>query len=59
MLLEYLTELKNSLSEDDFYRFMKDVTNDIKVNRVAFNKKTSQAEFKDVCKILLEVLDRC
>jgi hypothetical protein len=59
MLLEYLTELKNSLSEDEFYRFMKDVTNDIKVNRVAFNKKTSQAEFKDVCKILLEVLDRC
>ncbi|MDB1969445.1 hypothetical protein [Clostridium tertium] len=59
MLLEYLTELKNSLSEDDFYRFMKDVTNDIKVNRVAFNKKTSQAEFKNVCEILKGTLLRC
>ncbi|MBS5306450.1 hypothetical protein [Clostridium sp.] len=59
MLLEYLTELKNSLSEDDFYRFMKDVTNDIKVNRVAFNKKTSQAEFKNICEILKGTLLRC
>lgn len=59
MLLEYLTELKNSLSEDEFYRFMKDVTNDIKVNRVAFNKKTSQAEFKNVCEILKGTLLRC
>lgn len=59
MLLKYLTELKNSLSEDDFYRFMKDVTNDIKVNRVAFNKKTSQAEFKNVCEILKGILLRC
>lgn len=59
MLLEYLTELKNSLSEDDFYRFMKDVTNDIKVNRVAFNKKTSQSEFKNVCEILKGTLLRC
>lgn len=59
MLLQYLTELKNSFSKDDFYSFMRDVTNDIKVNRVAFNKRTSQEEFKNICEILKEALLRC
>lgn len=59
MLLKYLTELKNSLAKDDFYSFMRDVTNDIKVNRIAFNKRTSQAEFENICEILKETLVRC
>lgn len=59
MLLKYLTELKNSLAKDDFYSFMRDVTNDIKVNRIAFNKRTSQADFKNICEILKGTLLRC
>lgn len=58
MLFEYLTELKNSLSKDEFSKFMRDVTNDIKVNRIAFNKKTSQEEFKNICEILKGALAR-
>lgn len=58
MLFKYLTELKNSLSEDEFIDFMIDVTNDIKVNRIAFNKRTSQEEFKNICEILKGALAR-
>lgn len=56
MLFEYLTKLKKNLSEDDFNEFMQDVENDIKVNRVAFGKKTSQQEFINICEILKGVL---
>lgn len=59
MLFKYLTELKNSLSKDDFHRFMNDVTNDIKANRVAFNKRTSSKEFINICEILKITLMRC
>lgn len=59
MLLQYLTEIKSSLSKEEFLKFMSDVTNDIKVNRIAFNKRTSQAEFKYICEILKVVLIRC
>lgn len=58
MLFKYLTELKNSLSKDEFNKFMRDVTNDIKVNRIASNKKTSQEEFKNICEILKGALSR-
>lgn len=59
MLFKYLTELKNSLSAKEFSAFMNDVTNDIKANRVAFNKKTSQVEFINICEILKVTLRRC
>lgn len=52
MLFKYLTKLKKSLSKDDFKKFMQDVENDIKVNRIAFGKKTSQQEFINICEIL-------
>lgn len=52
MLFEYLTKLKEGLSKDDFKKFMQDVENDIKVNRVAFGKRTSQQEFINICEIL-------
>lgn len=58
MLFKYLTELKNSLSKDEFRAFMIDVTNDIKANRIAFNKKTSQEEFKNICEMLKGALAR-
>ncbi|MDU5111670.1 MAG: hypothetical protein E6248_14600 [Clostridium sp.] len=59
MLLNYLTELKKGLSDQEFKVFMKDVDNDIKVNRIQFGKRTSQKEFKEICEIFLGVMDRC
>lgn len=59
MLLNYLTELKKGLSDEEFKVFMKDVDNDIKVNRIQFGKRTSQEEFKEICEIFLGVMDRC
>lgn len=58
MLLIYLTELKNSLSDNNFREFMKDVENDIKVNRVSFGKRTSTKEFIKICEILKGALSR-
>ena len=52
MLFEYLTKLKKSLSKDDFKKFMLDVESDIKVNRIAFGKRTSQQDFINICEIL-------
>lgn len=58
MLLKYLTELKKSLSKDDFKKFMLDVESDIKVNRIAFGKRTSQQDFINICEILKGALAR-
>ena len=58
MLFKYLTELKNSLSDKEFKVFIQDVENDIKVNRVAFGKRTNQAEFINICEILRGALAR-
>ena len=58
MLFKYLTELKKSLSKDEFSNFIQDVENDIKVNRVAFGKKTSPKEFINICEILKGALVR-
>lgn len=58
MLLNYLTELKKGLSNKDFIKFIKDVENDIKVNRVAFGKRTSTKEFINICEMLKGVLAR-
>lgn len=56
MLLRYLTELKNSLSTKDFKLFMEDVENDIKVNRVAFGKRTNSKDFISICETLKGVI---
>ncbi|WP_294364734.1 hypothetical protein [uncultured Clostridium sp.] len=58
MLLNYLTELKNSLPNEEFQIFIQDVENDIKVNRVAFCKRTSSKEFISICEILKRVIAR-
>ncbi|MDC4239639.1 hypothetical protein [Clostridium tertium] len=58
MLLNYLTELKKGLSNKDFIKFIKDVENDIKVNRVAFGKRTSTKDFINICEMLKGVLAR-
>lgn len=59
MLFKYLIELKKSLPRRDFLKFMKDIEKDIKVNRIAFNKTTSQKEFIEICEGLKMVLRRC
>lgn len=58
MLFRYLTELKNSLSAEEFQVFIQDVENDIKVNRVAFGKRTSSKEFISICEILKGAIAR-
>lgn len=58
MLLNYLTKLKKSLSDEEFKVFMKDVENDIKVNRISFGKRTSSKEFKNICEILKGAMAR-
>lgn len=58
MLFKYLTELKNSLPAREFREFLQDVENDIKVNRVAFGKRTSPQEFINICEILKGALAR-
>lgn len=58
MLLDYLTDIKESLSSNDFYKFLNDVENDIKVNRIPFGKRTSQEDFKNICEILKGALAR-
>lgn len=58
MLLKYLRDLKNSLTKEEFSDFIQDVENAIKVNRVAFGKKTSQLEFINICEILKGALAR-
>lgn len=58
MLFQYLTELKKSMLEGDFREFLQDVENDIKVNRVAFGKRTSPQEFINICEILKGALAR-
>lgn len=59
MLFNYLTELKKGLSNKDFIKFIKDVENDIKVNRVAFGKRTSTKEFINICEISKGALRKC
>lgn len=58
MLLDYLTELKNSLSESDFKDFIIDIERDIKINRISFGKRTSSREFINICEILKGALER-
>lgn len=58
MLLDYLIEIKESLSEKEFKDFMIDVERDIKVNRISFGKRTSPREFINICEILKGALER-
>jgi len=59
MLFNYLTELKKSLSQEEFKEFMGEVDRDIKINRIAFNKRTSQEEFIQICEGLKMAWMRC
>lgn len=56
--MKYLTELKESLPAEEFQVFIQDVENDIKVNRVAFGKRTTTKDFIDICEILKGAIAR-
>lgn len=58
MLMNYLTELKNSLPKEEFKDLLLDVERDIKFNRINFNKRTSSREFIDLCESMRVVMRR-
>lgn len=59
MLINYLKDLKNSLGEDNFKEFIIEVDRDIKINRLAYGKRTSQKEFINICENYKRALMRC
>ena len=58
MLMNYLTELKNSLPKEEFKDLLLDVERDIKFNRINFNKRTSSRDFIDLCESMRVVMRR-
>ena len=58
MLMNYLTELKNSLPNEEFKDLLLDVERDIKFNRINFNKRTSSRDFIDLCESMRVVMGR-
>jgi len=59
MLFRYLTELKNSLGRNEFKQFLEVIGRDIKINRLAYGKRTSQEEFIEICENYKRALMRC
>lgn len=49
MALKYLKWLKDSAGEDIFKQVVKAAEDDIKFNRVGFNKTTTEDEFIEIC----------
>lgn len=49
MALKYLKWLKNSAGEEIFKQVVKAAEDDIKFNRVGFNKTTTEDKFIEIC----------
>lgn len=49
MALNYLKWLKNSAGEEIFKQVVKAAEDDIKFNRVGFNKTTTEDKFIEIC----------
>ena len=49
MALKYLKWLKDSAGEDIFKQVVKAAEDDIKFNRVGFNKTTTEDKFIEIC----------
>lgn len=56
MLLNKLTELKKCCTKEQFTQILEETTRDIKFNRIGFNKRTSQNEFKEILDITANVI---
>ena len=59
MLLNYLNELKGLTTREEFKEVLKITEDDIKFNKVRFNKKTSAEEFILICNRSLSLIKRC
>lgn len=59
MLIKILDELKANNTKENFERIMKVTEDDIKFNRVRFNKRTSVNEFITILKLSERVVLRC
>lgn len=58
MLLNYLNELKGLTTREEFEDVLKMTEDDIKFNKVRFNKKTSVEEFILICNRSLSLVKR-
>ena len=45
MLFKYLESLKNNINEEEFKEILKITADDIKFNRIGFNKTTNAKKF--------------
>lgn len=59
MLIKYLDELKNEMDKHSFLMIMSAVEDDIKFNRVRFNKVTPVNEFIRITEMSKKVVLRC
>ena len=59
MVLDFLEQLKNKVSKEDYKTIIDMTIDDIKFNRTSFGKKTSPNEFIEICKRCFYALNRC
>lgn len=59
MLLKYLNQLRNRMDKHSFLMLMSAVEDDIRFNRVRFNKITTAKEFIDIVERTHKVISRC
>ncbi len=48
MLFKYLESLKNNINEEEFKEILKITADDIKFNRIGFNKTTNAKKFIEI-----------
>ncbi|WP_024614643.1 hypothetical protein [Clostridium sp. Ade.TY] len=58
MLLKYLDKLKQITTKEQFKEILKITEDDIKFNKVMFNKRTSSQEFILICNRSLNLVKR-
>lgn len=56
MVFKFLRDLRADVSESEFKDILSIVTEDIKFNQVAFNKRTSPQQFINVCNITKSIV---
>ena len=59
MVLEFLNYLKSKVSKEDYVVIFAMTREDIRFNKVSFNKKTTPKEFVEICTRCWNALSRC
>ncbi len=59
MVLEFLNNLKSKVSKEDFAVIFAMTREDIRFNKVSFNKKITPKEFVEICTRCWITLNRC